>query len=229
MPPPFHPVEDMHIAPPPRPIAPAALLVDMKSWWPWGGVLSGLIVLALLLGVLLWYPMPWSAWLCRYPYWLKFLLVFLIMALLFWLFSRFQQWHQRRSDIRLAAQQGGRNGPLQVILAWNDINDLDLVVVCPSGESINFRYPAAAGGRLDCDANMGAPLTTRPVEEISWENQPPSGRYQVYVSPFNMHNAARPLSAYRILVILNGRHIRSIRGRIGKRNAPKLVCDFQVP
>jgi hypothetical protein len=56
-------------------------------------------------------------------------------------------------DAERAQRQGAQSGKLQVILAWDDRNDLDLHVVCPDGLDINYIQRQACGGTLDVDAN----------------------------------------------------------------------------
>jgi len=70
-------------------------------------------------------------------------------------------------DAERAQRQGAQGGKLQVILAWDDRNDLDLHVVCPDSVDINFIRRRACGGTLDVDANGDVrQLTPAPVENI---------------------------------------------------------------
>lgn len=84
------------------------------------------------------------------------------------------------ADINRATQQGGKQGRIQIVLAWDDVADLDLAVKCPTGEEIMFRNRRACGGELDVDQNVGTPVPN-PVENIVFAEQPPAGTYQVFV------------------------------------------------
>jgi hypothetical protein len=89
-------------------------------------------------------------------------------------------------DTERAQQQGAQGGKLQVILAWDDRNDLDLHVVCPDGLDINFIRRRACGGTLDVDANGDMHhLTPTPVENVFF-TEPQPGRYRVVVDPYGM-------------------------------------------
>ena len=51
-------------------------------------------------------------------------------------------------------REGAASGEVQVSLIWFNKNDLDLSVVCPSGERISFDNKISnCGGRLDIDMN----------------------------------------------------------------------------
>jgi len=129
------------------------------------------------------------------------------------------------ADARRAEQQGGRTGKVQVILAWDDINDLDLQVICPSG-GINFIHRRDCGGTLDLDANGDvAHLTPTPVENVYFEGPAP-GIYRVIVDPYGMRQ--RPSSPYRVTVRRDGQPDLVITGlaQNGQRN--RMVTEFTV-
>ena len=59
-------------------------------------------------------------------------------------------------------REGARSSDVQVSLMWNNYNDLDLHVVCPSGERIHGgNRKSACGGHLDVDANVRQTLASR--------------------------------------------------------------------
>lgn len=78
--------------------------------------------------------------------------------------------------------EGGQNGEVTVTLVWETVDDMDLVVIEPSGEKIFFENAVSnSGGRLDIDRNRAA-LTAMPIENIYWpERSAPRGRYEVQV------------------------------------------------
>ena len=65
-------------------------------------------------------------------------------------------------------REGAESSDVQISLMWNNYNDLDLHVVCPSGERIHGgNRESACGGELDVDANV-RPETKKPVENVVW-------------------------------------------------------------
>ncbi|MCB1765175.1 MAG: hypothetical protein KDJ22_03810 [Candidatus Competibacteraceae bacterium] len=73
---------------------------------------------------------------------------------------------------RLSAT-GAATGEITATLLWNGNADLDLVVLCPSGEMMDYQNPRECGGALDVDANTARDsLSNRPVENAFW----PAGR-----------------------------------------------------
>ena len=77
-------------------------------------------------------------------------------------------------------------GDVQVLLEWESIDDLDLHVTDPAGETIFFEHRnSASGGELDVDANASR-LFLHPKENVYWpENGAPQGRYRVKVVLYN--------------------------------------------
>ena len=130
------------------------------------------------------------------------------------------------TDARRAERQGGRSGKLQVILAWDDVNDLDLQVICPGGGNINFIRRQDCGGMLDVDANGDVNgLTSTPVENVYF-NAPAPGTYRVIVDPYGMRS--QPSSPYRVTVRREGRADQVVNGvaQNGQRN--RVALEFTV-
>ena len=76
------------------------------------------------------------------------------------------------------AREGGKSGVVQISLAWDDYNDLDMHVFCPSGERIYFNNrKSACGGELDVDMNV-RPKSKKPIENVVWTDQAPDGEYK---------------------------------------------------
>lgn len=83
-------------------------------------------------------------------------------------------------------------GALQFSLSWDAAVDLDLYVVEPSGEQIDFtNRESASGGQLDFDDIDGTGPQRRDqdapnaVENIFWAENPPRGEYVVAVDYFS--------------------------------------------
>lgn len=129
-------------------------------------------------------------------------------------------------DRQRAERRGARSGKLQVILAWDDVNDLDLRVVCPNGADINFSRRNACGGVLDVDANGDVnALTSTPVENVYFDSPPP-GRYRVMVDPYGMRT--RPSSPFRITIRRDGQPDQVVPGVAVNGQRLRLVTEFTV-
>jgi hypothetical protein len=83
---------------------------------------------------------------------------------------------------------GGKRGEVQFALAWQNVNDVDLHVIAPSGEHISYSHKRSqCKGHLDVDMNVHGD-TTEPVENVRWlQRQAPTGRYTVIVNLFRVH------------------------------------------
>ncbi|MEL7346631.1 MAG: DUF2135 domain-containing protein, partial [Pseudomonadota bacterium] len=83
-------------------------------------------------------------------------------------------------------------GEVTFTLIWNNRADLDMHVTCPRGDQIYWRARNSCGGELDVDANaVSRQTTTRPVENVFFRSDPPSGRYQVKVVYYAHHSVSR--------------------------------------
>lgn len=124
-------------------------------------------------------------------------------------------------------RENAQSGGVQVSLIWDNQNDLDLSVVCPSGERISFDNKVSrCGGQLDVDMNE-APTSEQPVENIFWpEKSVPKGEFKVFVEHFEQH-AEVDSTEYRVLV-KNGDESNEYRGEITNDEPPRLVCVFEV-
>lgn len=130
-------------------------------------------------------------------------------------------------DAERAQQRGGKTGKLQIILAWDDRNDLDLHVLCPNNEHIFFGHRRGCGGVLDVDANANGRTTSdTPVENVYWAD-PPSGTYKVVVDPFTMPAGAQ--SRFRVTVRQDGQPDRVVDGTANAGSRIQPVLEVQVP
>ena len=120
---------------------------------------------------------------------------------------------------------------VNISLAWTDRADLDLIVIEPSGIKITTWNDGAkqspSGGSLDIDANAcqimsGCPFSDAPIENISWNQKPPSGRYEVTVALFTANEEIqnrRPIP-FTVVVSLDGKK-SSYEGVI---NPDDMIC-----
>ena len=152
-------------------------------------------------------------------------------------------------DRRLKESDVAQGKYVNVTLAWKNQADLDLIVVEPNGGAISMYNDdvrqSPSGGSLDIDANAcqkmsGCASRPEPVENISWNKKPPSGRYDVYVNLFsaNATLANREDIPYTVVVTVDGKKT-SYEGLIkttdmvcGERCRSKVrqkVVSFNVP
>jgi len=91
-------------------------------------------------------------------------------------------------------REGGKTGEVQITLIWNNVNDLDLHVVCPSGERIYYQHNRSrCNGELDVDMNADGRNSNEPVENVFWpEGGAPTGEFQVFVHHFKNQGAPDP-------------------------------------
>jgi len=123
-------------------------------------------------------------------------------------------------------REGAATGEVQVSLIWFNKNDLDLSVVCPSGERISFDNKISnCGGRLDIDMNESG-NSDEPVENVFWEKDAPQGRFRVFVEHFEKHDS-NDVTEFNILVTVDGSP-REFKGQISSGDPPQEVCFFDV-
>jgi hypothetical protein len=85
-------------------------------------------------------------------------------------------------EIEIALVQSG-TGDVKVTLSWDRLHDLDLHVIEPNGEEIQFTNPSSAtGGELDLDSGINCMPSGTNSENIFWPPQgAPAGEYVVTV------------------------------------------------
>ncbi len=128
-------------------------------------------------------------------------------------------------------REGARSSDVQVSLMWNNYNDLDLHVVCPSGERIHGgNRKSACGGELDVDANV-RPDSRKPVENVVWpEGEAPAGTYQVFVHYYKKHKKRRSKDPTKFQVIANAYgDLMEYGGELTFGEEIQLICTFNVP
>jgi hypothetical protein len=123
-------------------------------------------------------------------------------------------------------QAGAKSGDVQISLAWNNVNDLDLHVVAPSGETISYQSQRSrCHGMLDVDMNAGTPSSSRPVENIFWPTgQAPKGEFTVIVHHYSNHGGMDP-TRYQVIVKVDGK-TRKFSGAVTSGEEPETVHRY---
>ena len=126
------------------------------------------------------------------------------------------------------AEADARSGEITVTLLWNNRNDRDLIVRCPSGKRLYYQQPRGCGGHLDVDRNANDELSARPVENIVWPaGSAPAGNYEVLVHHYaRKDESVPPQTAFQVRVQRPG-ETRLYRGEVSP-NESKPVTRFTV-
>ena len=146
-------------------------------------------------------------------------------------------FEQRRSDIDAEIQQrveaaGGqyKNVDIRASLIWNNLNDLDLHVVPPSGEEIFYGHKeSACGGWLDVDMNVRGE-SEKPVENVRWtKGTAPKGHYRVFVQNYRFHEKKPTPTEFRLEIEVNGdiRHFDGVISGKGETGGPSNVTVYE--
>jgi hypothetical protein len=121
-------------------------------------------------------------------------------------------------------------GDVQVTLRWTSLDDLDLAVTDPSGETAFFANPSIpSGGQLDVDSNAGCMSQFQnPVENIFWPpGNAPQGNYTASVTLFTRCNGDRAPIPFELSISLDG-ETQTQTGTVSDE-APSQVFEFSFP
>ena len=123
---------------------------------------------------------------------------------------------------------GAQTGDVQISLAWNNGNDLDLHVETPGGEKIFFNQrDSSCGGELDVDMNAAGPESNSPVENVFWPaGGSPKGQYRVLVHHYAKHGGRDP-TRYQITVKVKG-EAKKYTGTVKDGDPLQMVNEFEV-
>ncbi len=121
------------------------------------------------------------------------------------------------------------SGDVQVLLSWENYNDLDLICVDPSGDVVWFdNKKVNNGGQLEIDMNV-EPKSNQPIENIFWPTgKAPNGTYDVYVLYYENHKSKSPLETPFKLKVKYGAKTEEHRGTINKVKERKYVTTFTL-
>ena len=125
------------------------------------------------------------------------------------------------------AREGGKSGVVQISLAWDDYNDLDMHVFCPSGERIYFNNrKSACGGELDVDMNV-RPKSKKPIENVVWTSEAPDGEYKIGVHFYRHHRKRRTKKTcqFRLRVVTYGQ-AKEYSGELTHGDPMSMITSF---
>ena len=127
------------------------------------------------------------------------------------------------------AREGGKSGVVQISLAWDDYNDLDMHVFCPSGERIYFNNrKSACGGELDVDMNV-RPKSKKPIENVVWTDHAPDGEYKIGVHFYRHHRKRRTKKTcqFRLRVVTYGQ-AKEYSGELTHGDPMSMITSFML-
>lgn len=120
-------------------------------------------------------------------------------------------------------------GPLTFTLLWDNMNDLDLLIRSPNGEIIHHgSRQSSNGGTLELDMNAKG-RTKRPIENVLWMQDAPSGPYHVFIHHHSKHGRLFDSDPTTYTVRISSRdELYSSEGRISNGEPVKHVGCFNI-
>ena len=113
-------------------------------------------------------------------------------------------------------EAGGEEGEIELALSWDNINDIDLHCIDPTGHRISHHNPdPPTGGKMDVDANRNRSVATKtPVEHIQWKaGTAPLGEYRVYVHHYERYVVGSDPTKYTVEMKW-GRERKTVKGSL---------------
>jgi hypothetical protein len=129
---------------------------------------------------------------------------------------------------RRLAGAGAQTGQVQISLAWDSSDDLDLHVLDPNNEKLWYSNKRSrSGGVLDVDMNARA-TTLRPVENVFWASgRAPRGKFRVKVVCYKYRGRNGTKVPFRVRMKIDGRVLPIWSGFVNARNGSTVyVHDF---
>jgi len=119
-------------------------------------------------------------------------------------------------------------GDVQILLSWNNYNDLDLVCTDPNNETVWFKNKnISSGGKLEIDMNVNYPDSKTPIENIYWPTGgAPNGSYNVYLVYYKKHLEINE-TPYKITVKY-GDKTEVFTGKIKREDNSIPICTFTL-
>ncbi len=148
-----------------------------------------------------------------------------------------KSWEERKDaiDNEIAGRVRNAGGmvegcSIRASLLWNNKNDLDLHVICPSGQEIYYSHKnSSCGGTLDVDRNVHGE-TMKPVENVRWKKgQAPKGHYKVFVQNYGTHGNFPCATPWRAEIEIDGK-VQHFEGTTTERstghNSDMTIFEF---
>ncbi len=119
-------------------------------------------------------------------------------------------------------------GDVQLMLSWNNYNDIDLICKDPNGELISYKNKKVrSGGMLEIDMNVSYPDSNTPIENIYWPtNSAPHGTYDVYVKYFRKH--ATPIVTPYTVKVKHQDIEDTYSGELSRVGEEVKICSFTI-
>jgi subtilisin family serine protease len=120
-------------------------------------------------------------------------------------------------------------GDVQILLNWNNYNDLDLCCTDPQGATVWFKNKrVSSGGQLEIDMNVEYPDSKTPIENIYWvTGGAPNGTYNVDLLYYRQHESDINETPYNIQVKY-GEKTEDYNGVIKKEDTILHICSFTL-
>lgn len=119
-------------------------------------------------------------------------------------------------------------GDVQILLSWDNYNDLDLICTDPDRNTISYKNRRVLnGGQLEIDMNVEYPDSNTPIENIYWPSGgAPNGTYNVYIQYFRQHRNTDG-NPYKITVKY-GENTEEYSGTINNEKETIHICTFTL-
>ena len=115
-------------------------------------------------------------------------------------------------------------GDVQILLSWDNYNDLDLACTDPSGNTVWYEnVKVSSGGMLEIDKNREPNDSRTPIENIFWpQGKAPMGKYKVFVSLYEQHDQSINENPYKV-VLKYGDKKEEFSGTIKREEKKKMI------
>jgi len=119
-------------------------------------------------------------------------------------------------------------GDVQVLLSWDNYNDLDLICTDPDNKKVWFKNKTVlSGGKLEIDMNAKYPDSKTPIENIYWPSGgAPNGTYSVFLLYYKQHTDINE-TPYKITVSY-GDSTDVYKGKIKAEDKSIAICTFTL-
>jgi len=119
-------------------------------------------------------------------------------------------------------------GDVQVLLNWDNYNDLDLICTDPDNNKVWFKNKTVpSGGKLEIDMNANYPDSKTPKENIYWPaGRAPNGKYSIFLLYYKKHIDIDE-TPYKITVIY-GDSTQEYMGKIKAEDKSIAICTFTL-